>query len=93
AVIVPPPPPPPRAQELAVKEIKADHVRAHTIYANEIKADDVRGRIHHVAKMDTHRWRGELKGGSVSAAVIRAKEIKARVVIADTIYVHNLKMK
>jgi hypothetical protein len=92
-VIVSPPPPPPPPQELAVKEIKADRVRAHTIYANEIKADDVRGRIHRVRKMDTHGWRGEMKGGSVSAAVIRAKEIKARVVIAETIYVHDLKVR
>lgn len=82
-----------REDELYVKEIEASKVQARLIYANKIKARNVRGRVYQTGKLDTHGWRGEIEAPIVSAAVIHAKEIKANLVVADTIYVHKLKIK
>jgi hypothetical protein len=82
-----------RERELVVKEIEASRVEARVIYANKIKARSVRGRVYRIGKLDTDGWRGEIEAPVVSAPVIYAKEIEANLVIAEAIYVHELKVK
>jgi hypothetical protein len=80
-------------QTLQAGDVKADLVRAQTIYANKIEADDIQGAIHQsngVRIRDTH---GDIKAPQVAASVIYADEIKANSVIAEHIYVRDLQRR
>ena len=78
---------------LQADEIKAHEVRAQVIYANRIEADEVRGTIHQskgIKISDTH---GDLKAPEVAANTIYADVIKANSVVANDIYVRDLRRK
>jgi hypothetical protein len=79
-------------QTLQADEIKAHHVRANTIYANRIEADRIQGLLYQTSgvKVKAH---GEIKAPEVTASVIYADSINANSVVADNIYVKDLKMK
>jgi hypothetical protein len=91
-----PPPPMPATvtpQVLQVDEIKAQQVRANTIYANRIEADQVQGMIHQTDGVQIRNARGDIKAPDVAASTIYADTIKANVVVADAIYVRDLRLK
>jgi hypothetical protein len=85
--------PAPVPQTLQAEEIKAHQVRAQTIYANKIEADDVQGAIHQTKGVKVRDSRGEIKAPYVGASVIYADEIKANSVVAEHIYVRELKRR
>lgn len=90
-VVTPPPPPP--VQAMWVKEIRADHVRARVIYAKKVEAAYVQvGQVVYVPEREAKGWgRGEkLRAALVQSDEIYAREIKARVVEAAVLYVHEL---
>lgn len=103
-VDAPPPPGPPvvvveppaaPAGALLAKEIKADYVRARAIYAREVKTSELRvGQVVRVHDREARGWgRGEsIRAGSVVGDEIYAGEVKARVVEAGILYVHELKV-
>lgn len=66
--------------------IKAERIRANTVYANKIKAARVYGHVVRVGKMAHDDWCGELQRWEVVAPVICAHEIKADTIIAGTIH-------
>jgi hypothetical protein len=91
--------PPPAApavvapETLQVDDIMAQQVRARAIYANRIEADHVQGAIHQIAGLQTLNGHGEINAADVSASVIYADTINANSVIADAIYVRDLRIK
>ncbi len=90
-VVVEPPPPPVGA--LRVKEIRAEYVRARVIYAKEVEAAELRvGRIVRVREREAKRWGGgeKVRAATVQADEIYARKIKARVVEAGILYVHEI---
>lgn len=80
-------------QMLKAEAIKADEVRASTIYANRIKAADIRGTIHQTKKVEVGGKQGDIKAPSVVASVIDAETIEARTVIAHEIFVREIDRK
>ncbi|MBI2527785.1 MAG: hypothetical protein HYV93_17600 [Candidatus Rokubacteria bacterium] len=82
--------PPPTLQ---AEEIKAHQVRAHTIYANKIEADEVRGAIHHTRGVKIGDAHGEIRAPEVTASVIYADVITANSVVAEVVYVRDLRRK
>ena len=100
-VVVPAPGPPPVTayvpaplpQTLQADEIRAHQVRAQTIYANKIEADEIQGAVHQSKAVKVGDTRGEVKAPYVSASVIYADEIKANSVVADNIYVRDLRRR
>jgi hypothetical protein len=90
SVIVQSTPLPP--QTLQAGDIEAQQVRAHAIYANKIKAAHVQGAIHQTGGVKV-KGHGDIKAPMVSASVIYAEDIKADSVVADNIYVRELKRK
>jgi len=88
AVVVPAPAP---AQTLHADEITAGVVRANIIYANKLEADEVRGAVHQSRGLKVQDSQGKIKAPEVAASVIYADEISANTVVADTIYVRELK--
>ncbi len=100
-VTAPPAPPPapttttvpvPQPQTLQADEIKAHQVRANTIYANKIEADEVQGQIHQ-SKGVKINGRGDIKAPEVSASVIYAETINANSVVAQDIYVRDMRRR
>jgi len=85
AVVAPP--------NLQADEIKAHQVRAQIIYANKIEADEVRGTIHQSRGIKISDTRGDLKAPEVAANIIYADTIKANSVVANDIYVRDLRRK
>jgi hypothetical protein len=77
---------------LEVDEIEATNVQAGIIYANQIQATNVQGTVHQTrgVKIDGH---GDIKAPTVTASVIFAEKIKADSVVADHIYVRDMKRK
>lgn len=84
---------PPRQAVLYAHDIRSDVVRARVIYAHDVHADNVHARVvyemkgkdkgpHEVDNIDAPR---------VEADEIDAHNIHARLVVADTLYVHKLK--
>ena len=91
-VIVPSPGAPSQTpQSLNVDQITANVVRADTIYANRIEADEMRGQIYQTKEVKIGDTRGELRAPEVAAAVIYADEITANAVVAQHIYVRDLR--
>lgn len=88
AVVVPAPAP---AQTLQADEIQAGVVRANIIYVNKLEADEVRGTVHQTRSVKVKDSQGKIKAPEVAASVIYADEISANTVVADTIYVRELK--
>jgi hypothetical protein len=85
---------PPNLQaNLQADEIKAHEVRAQIIYANKIEADEVRGTIHQSRGIKISDTRGDLKAPEVAANIIYADTIKANSVVANDIYVRDLRRK
>ncbi len=94
AVLVPAPAPAQTvqpAQTLQVDEIKAGVVRANIIYANKLEADEVRGAVHQTRGLKVNESQGKIKAPEVAASVIYADEISANTVVADAIYVRELR--
>jgi hypothetical protein len=92
-VVVPSPPQAQIPQSLNAEQIKANVVRADTIYANRIEADEVRGQIHQTSSVKIGDTRGEVTAPEVSAGVIYADEITANAVVAQHVYVRDLRRK
>ena len=86
AVVVPAP-----TQTLQVIEIEAGVVRANIIYANKLEADEVRGVVHQSRGLKVKTREGKIKAPEVAASVIYADEISANTVVANTIYVREMK--
>lgn len=72
-------------------DIVAHEVRAQTIYANKIESPSVQGTIHQSDTVKIDKTKGDIETPSVTAGVIYADTIKARSVVADNIYVRELK--
>lgn len=96
-VVTVPAPPPAVAmvpqQTLRVEDIRANQVHAQTIYANEIDADQIQGMVHQTKDVRIRDTRGDIKAPEVTASVIYADSIKANTVVADQIFVRDLKLK
>jgi len=90
AVVVPAPAP---AQTLQADEIQAGVVRANIIYVNKLEADEVRGAVHQTRSVNVKDSQGKIKAPEVAASVIYADETSANTVVADTIYVRELKRR
>jgi len=80
-------------QTLQVDEIKAHQVRAQTIYANRIDADQIQGLIHQTSNFRIRNAEGEIRAPEVAASVIYAERITANTVVADAVYVKDLRLK
>jgi hypothetical protein len=81
-----------------VLTVRADHidsprVRAQTIYANRIEANEIRGVIHQDKGLKVGNTDGAIKGDEIVAAVIYADKITADIVIADHIYVRDVRRR
>lgn len=94
-VIVPAPaaPQPTVPQTLHADEIQAQQVRADTIYANRIEADEIRGQIHQTKEVKIKDSRGKIKAPDVTASIIYADEISANSVVAQHVYVRDLRRR
>src|SRR5262245_46154375 len=93
STVVTTPPTPVAPQMLRADEIQTQRVRANTIYANKIEAGEVRGIIHQDRGLKVGDTQGEIKAPEVVAQVIYADQIKADSVIADHIFVRNLRRR
>ena len=92
--VVSTPPPAAVPQTLRAEEIETQRVRANTIYANKIEANEILGVIHQDRNLKVGNTKGEIKGGQeVVASVIYADEIRANSVVADHIYVRNIRRR
>lgn len=90
AVVVAAPAP---AQTLQVETIEAGVVRANIIYTNKLEADEVRGAVHQNRGLKVKDTEGKVKAPEVAASVIYADEISANTVVADAIYVREMKRR
>jgi hypothetical protein len=61
--------------------------------ANRIQADEVRGQIHQTRDVRIGDTRGEIKAPEVAASVIYADEISANTVVAQNVYVRDLRRR
>ena len=80
-------------QTLKAEDIQTQRLRANTIYANRIKAGEIHGVIHQDTGLKVADTRGEIKAPEVVFSVIIADEIKANSVVADHIYVRDLRRR
>ena len=87
-VTVPMPP-----QTIKADEIMANQVRADTIYANRIEADEVQGQVHQTKDVKIRDTKGDIKAPEVAASIIYADEIKANSVIAQHVFVRELRRR
>ncbi len=78
---------------LQVAEIKAHQVRARTIFANRIDTDQIEGMVHQTGGIQLRQVQSEIKAPEVTASVIYADTISANMVIADSVYVRDLRLK
>ncbi len=79
---------------IRVEQIRANRVRAGTIYANRIETDRMKATVHHHASMVSVSapQPGEIVNGEVVASVIYADAIAANFIEADNVYVLDLEM-
>ncbi len=68
-------------------------LRARTIYTNKIEADEVQGLIHCTGGVKNSHTHGDLKVPEVSASFIYAIKITANSVVAEGVYVPNLRRR
>ena len=80
-------------ETLQVDGITAHQVRAHAIYANRIDADRVQGVIHQISGLTSLYGHGQIQAADVAASTIYADTINANVVVADAVYVRDLRVK
>ena len=80
-------------QTLRADDIHSPRVRAQTIFANRIEANEIRGVIHQDKSLKVGNTNGAIKGNEIVATVIYADEIKADIVIADHIYVRDIRRR
>jgi hypothetical protein len=73
--------------------IDSPRVRAQTIYANRIEANEIRGVIYQGKGLKVGNTDGAIKGDEIVASVIYANTIKADIVIADHIYVRDVRRR
>ena len=79
-------------ETLQVDAIQALQVRARIIYANRIDADQIQGVVHQSGGVEGLRAHGEIRAPEVTASVIYTDRITANSVIADAIYVRDLRL-
>ena len=84
--------PQPTQATLQADDIEASLVKAGTIYANRIEAGNIQGAIHQTTGVKIE-GQGAIKAPTVTAAVIFAEKIKADTVLADHIYVREMKRR
>jgi hypothetical protein len=89
----PPYPAPAASQTIHADHITAQQIRANTIYANKIDADNIEGQIHQSKDVKVGDTRGEIKAPEVTASVIYAEEISANSVVAQNVYVRELRRR
>lgn len=93
ALLPPPPPPPapapPPLHIVQADVIKAQEVRADTIYATRIKAKQINGTVHPQRDLP-FTARGTVGVPSVVASTIYANRIDAHAVTARNIYVRTV---
>ena len=82
----------PAGQTLRAEQIRAQVVRAGTIYANRIETDQVKGVVHYTNTIASGAPAGEVVGSDVTASVIYADAISANSIVADHVYVRDLEM-
>jgi len=88
-----PNPVPASSQTIHADQITAQQVRADAIYANKIDADNIQGQIHQSKDVKVGDTRGEIKAPEVTASVIYADEISANWVIANNVYVRDVRRR
>ena len=71
--------------------IKAQQIRADTVYANKIDADNIQGQIHQSKDIKVGDTRGDIQAPAVTASVIYADEISANSIVAQNVYVRELR--
>lgn len=71
-------------------DIRANEVRALTIYANKIRAPEIQGAIHPTGEVKIDRSVPDLRVPTVVASVLYADTIEAHRVVADHIFVRDL---
>jgi len=80
-------------ETLQVDGITAREVRAHAIYANRIDAARVHGVIHQISGLTSLYGHGQIQATDVAASTIYADTINANVVVADAVYVRDLRVQ
>ena len=80
-------------ETLQVDRISARQVRAHVIYANRIDAERVEGAIHQISGLTSLYGHGQIQAADVAASTIYADTINANVVVADAVYVRDLRVR
>lgn len=86
-------PAPASTQTIYADQITAEQVRADSIYASRIDADEIQGRVHQFKDVrigDTH---GAIRAPEVTASVIHAEQISANTVVAQDVYVRDLRRR
>jgi hypothetical protein len=81
----------PAPQVVQTEDLEANEVRAQTIYANKIEAPEIQGAIHPTGEIRLNSSVSDMKAATVVASVLYADTIKAHRVIADHIFVRNIK--
>ncbi|MGH7305349.1 MAG: hypothetical protein ACRELZ_18860 [Candidatus Rokuibacteriota bacterium] len=88
-----PNPPPASSQTIHAEHITAQRIRADSIYANRIDTDEIQGQIHQSKDVKVGETRGEIKAPEVTASIIYAEEISANSVVANNVYVRDLRRR
>jgi hypothetical protein len=91
--VAPPSPAPAPSQTIHADHITAQQIRANTIYANKIDADNIDGQIHQSKDVKVGDTRGEIKAPEVAASVIYAEEISANSIVAQNVFVRDLRRR
>jgi hypothetical protein len=71
--------------------IKAQQIRADTVYANKIDADNIYGQIHQSKNVKVGDTQGKIQAPEVTASVTYADEISANSIVAQNVYVRELR--
>ena len=90
---MPPNPAPASSQTIHADHITAQQIRADSIYAKRIDADHVHGQIHQSKDVKVGDTRGQIKAPEVTASVIYAEQISANTVVAQNVYVRDLRRR
>ena len=80
-------------QTLRADDIKSPRVRAQTIYADRIEANEIRGVIHQDTGLKVGNTNGAITGTEIVASVIYTDKIKTDIVIADYIYLKDVRRR
>ena len=80
-------------QTLRAEDIQTKRGRANAIYANRIEAGEIRGIIHQDTGLKVADARGDVRVPEVTYSIIYADKIKADSIVADHIYVRDLRRR